>query len=67
MFYFYLHAADCGNPTPENGLATYSSGTTLGQTATVSCNAGYDINGSTMVVCEHSGWNDTTTCDIQSK
>ena len=55
---------DCGDPTPENGQAITSSGTTLNEIASVTCDNGYTLNGSSVIRCLDTGWNDTTTCVI---
>ena len=47
---------DCGTlPNPVNGQVNHTAGTTLGQTATYSCNAGYDLVGNSTRVCETTG------------
>jgi hypothetical protein len=57
--------ADCGALTISNGQFTAASGTTLGQTATQSCNTGYNFTGEETVTCTDSGWNATAaTCTI---
>ena len=49
-------AVDCGTlPNPVNGRVNHTAGTTLGQTATYSCNAGYDLVGNSTRVCETTG------------
>jgi len=58
---------DCGDPSPSNGHANTTGGTLLNQTATVSCDTGYKINGSDVLICQQNGWNDTTTCIVQGK
>ncbi|XP_053398307.1 CUB and sushi domain-containing protein 1-like [Mercenaria mercenaria] len=57
---------DCGDATPVNGEASYSAGTTLGETATVTCNSGYDLTGLSSLTCTDSGWDDTPICVIQN-
>ncbi|XP_053398439.1 sushi, von Willebrand factor type A, EGF and pentraxin domain-containing protein 1-like [Mercenaria mercenaria] len=56
---------DCGDPTPINGKTSTPFSTTFGDTVTVSCNPGYNINGSSSLTCQHTGWSDTPTCDIK--
>lgn len=58
---------DCGNPAPSNGQADTSAGTTLGAVSTLLCNSGYTLSGSTAVLCQADGWNDTATCTINGK
>ncbi|XP_053398440.1 sushi, von Willebrand factor type A, EGF and pentraxin domain-containing protein 1-like [Mercenaria mercenaria] len=56
---------DCGDPTPVNGKTSIPYSTTFGETVTVSCKPGYNLNGSSSVTCQHTGWSDTPTCEIQ--
>ena len=47
---------DCGNLTaPANGSVTHTSGTTFGQTATYSCNTGYNLVGDSTRTCQATG------------
>ena len=47
---------DCGNLTdPANGKVDHSAGTTVGQTATYSCNTGYNLVGDSTRTCQASG------------
>ena len=59
MHYWYsFHATvvDCGTlPNPVNGQVTHTAGTTLGQTATYSCNAGYNLVGNSARTCQATG------------
>ena len=49
-------ARDCGDPgAPENGRVSLSSGTTLGSTATYSCDIGHDLIGATLRECGTDG------------
>ena len=51
-----LTAVDCGNLTdPANGQVNYTAGTTFGQTATYSCNTGYNLEGDSTRTCEAAG------------
>ena len=75
--YYYLHIfiifinafllLDCGDPTPLNGVANTSSGTTETKIATISCNPGYNISGPTDITCLDGGWDFLPTCVIQGK
>lgn len=56
---------DCGVLTISDGIVNATSGTTFGQSATVICNQGYDLNGNGTVTCRSGGWMDIPTCDIQ--
>ena len=48
-----LTGADCGSLTnPANGLVNHTAGTTLGQTATYSCNTGYYLVGNSIRTCQ---------------
>ena len=55
-------ARDCGDPgAPENGQVSLSSGTTLGSTATYSCDIGHDLIGATLRECGTDGqWTNST-------
>ena len=49
-------AVDCGALTdPENGLVDTSSGTTIGSTATYTCDTGYTLSGSQTRTCGADG------------
>ena len=51
-----LTISDCDNLTdPSNGQVTHSSRTTLGQTATYSCNTGYNLVGDSTRTCQDTG------------
>ena len=53
MMCFFLAAVDCGSLTdPANGQVDHTSGTTLGQTATYSCNTGYNVVGDSSRTCQ---------------
>ncbi|XP_052807627.1 sushi, von Willebrand factor type A, EGF and pentraxin domain-containing protein 1-like [Mya arenaria] len=56
---------DCGDPSPMNGVATFNSGTTLNQTASVTCNTGYNLTGPDSLTCTSDGWDANVTCTIQ--
>ena len=60
-----LNSPDCGNPTPANGYADLTYGTTFGSNATITCNTGYNLTGDSLIVCNVSGWSDTPSCVIQ--
>ena len=47
---------DCGSLTdPANGQVNQTAGTTLGQTATYSCNTGYNLVGDSIRTCQATG------------
>ena len=49
-------AVDCGNlPNPANGQVSNTAGTTFGQTAIYSCNAGYNLVGDSTRTCQADG------------
>lgn len=50
-----------------NGNAVLTSGTTVGDTATVSCNVGYTLSGDSSITCGSNGWSSVPTCEIQGK
>ena len=53
-------SVDCGPLlSPDNGAVDISSGTIVGKEAVYSCNPGYDLSGSSIVVCLSTGrWSD---------
>ncbi len=53
----------CGNPPNiANGMVS-STGTTFGETATYSCNTGYQRSGSATVTCQDTGsWSTRPSC-----
>ena len=56
---------DCSTLTnPANGQVSHTSGTTFGQTATYSCNTGYNLVGDSTRTCQATGeWSGSTpTC-----
>ena len=49
-------AVDCGPLSgPANGQVTHTAGTTFGQTATYSCNTGYNLLGDSIRTCQAAG------------
>ena len=47
---------DCGTLTkPANGQVSHTGGTTFGQTATYSCNTGYELVGDNTRMCQATG------------
>ena len=50
-----LTAVDCGNLTNPTTGQVSTAGTTFGQTATYSCDAGYNLMGSTQRTCQVTG------------
>ena len=57
---------DCGSLTdPANGSVTHTSGTTFGQTATYTCNTGYNLVGDSTRTCQATGeWSGSApTCE----
>jgi len=64
------NVVDCGNhDNISDGNITYNDdSTTYQSTATYWCNDGYELIGSSEVVCNASGlWNDTAYCKIKGK
>ena len=65
IVFLILTAVDCGTMTiPANGQVSHTGGTTFGQTATYSCNTGYNLVGSSTRTCQSTGvWSGSTpTC-----
>ena len=61
-----MAVVDCGTlADPANGRARHTAGTTFGQTATYSCNTGYNLVGVNTRACEATGvWSGSTpTCE----
>ena len=53
---FFLAAVNCGNLIdPANGQVDHTAGTTVGQTATYSCNTGYNLVGDSTRTCQAEG------------
>ena len=61
MIFLLLTVVDCGTLTsPENGSVSHTAGTTFRQTATYSCDKGYNLVGSNTHTCQATGfwsWN----------
>ena len=61
-----LTAVDCGPLTdPANGIVNHTAGTTSEQTATYSCNTGYNLVGDGIRTCQAKGnWSgNAPTCE----
>ena len=51
-----LTVVDCGNLTdPADGQVNHTNGTTFGQTATYSCDTGYNLVGNSTRTCQAEG------------
>ena len=64
--FLFLTAVDCGSlPDPANGRVDHTAGTSFRQTATYSCNTGYDLVGDSTRTCQAAGnWSGSTpTCE----
>ena len=56
MLYLLLTDMNCSTLTdPTNGQISYTAGATFGQTATYSCNAGYNLVGDSTRICHATG------------
>ena len=54
--FLILTAVDCGNLTnPGNGSVTHTAGTIFEQTATYSCDTGYNLVGNSTRTCQATG------------
>ena len=54
--FLLLTVVDCGIPTnPPNGQVSHTAGTTFGQTATYSCDPGYNLLGDSNRTCQATG------------
>ena len=66
MILLILTAVDCGSLTvPDNGTVSHTGGTTFGQTATYSCDTGYNLVGDSNRTCQAVGsWSGSPpTCE----
>jgi hypothetical protein len=61
----YVQFLDCGQFAVVNGEVNTSLGTSIGSLATVKCDEGYDLQGSSEINCTNTGWNETVSCQIQ--
>ena len=53
--FLFMTAVNCGALTnPANGQVSHNAGTTFGQTATYSCNTGYNLVGNSTRMCQAS-------------
>ena len=56
MMYSHFAVVDCGSLTnPANGRVDHTAGTPFGQTATYSCNTGYNLVGDSTHTCQATG------------
>ena len=56
MILLILTAVDCGTLTdPANGSVNHTAGTSLGLTATYSCDTGYNLVGDSTRTCQAAG------------
>ena len=63
MMYFTSIVVDCGTLTnPANSQVSYTGRTTFGQTATYSCNTGYNLVGSSTHTCQGVWSGSAPTC-----
>ena len=54
--FLFVTAVDCGSLTdPANGQVDHTAGTTFQQTATYSCNTGYNLVGNRARTCQAAG------------
>ena len=64
--FLILAVVDCGDLTdPANGQVNHTAGTTFRQTATYSCNIGYNLVGNSTRVCQDTAnWSQSApTCN----
>ena len=58
--------ADCGTTKITNGEVEFPTGTAFGASGTVSCDAGYNVDGPGMIQCLDTGiWSADTSCTIK--
>lgn len=54
--------------SPVGGVITTLQGTTYGQTASITCHAGFELIGPSTVTCQADGtWSYTPTCERKGK
>ena len=59
---------DCRPATIANGAVQHPLGTTYTAVATVSCHAGYKVEGTGHLICLHNGlWSTDTECVIKGQ
>ena len=66
VIFIILIVVDCGNLTdPAQGEVNHTAGTTFRQTATYSCNTGYNLVGDSTRTCQATGvWSGSApTCE----
>ena len=66
VVFLILTAVDCSNLTnPANGSVNHTAGTIFRQTATYSCNTGYNLVGDNIHTCQATGeWSGSApTCE----
>ena len=67
----YCFFLDCGTPpTVTGGTVSSTSGTTVGETATYTCDTGYTIDGASTnpITCQTSGsWETAPVCNINGE
>ena len=66
VIFIILIVVECGNLTdPAQGEVNHTAGTTFGQTATYSCNTGYNLTGDSTRTCQATGeWSGSApTCE----
>ena len=58
-----FYPANCPDPAPGNGSAIFPHGTSVGDSAVISCDTGYILQGDSYIACRDDGsWSDTPTC-----
>ena len=68
IFIFHSTVVNCSTlADPDNGQVNQTTGTTFGQAATYSCDAGYDLEGNSTRMCQATGmWSgNETTCQSE--
>ena len=56
IVFSFLIVVDCGTlNAPANGQVSHTAGTTFGQTATYSCDTGYNLVGDSNHTCRATG------------
>lgn len=62
---FVSFITDCGSLSTDGGYISFTNGTILNSTASLSCKTGYDLVGNSDIYCLETGWENTSRCQIQ--
>ncbi len=63
----YLTFVGCAELSDANGDFVFTNGTSVGSIATLSCQTGFDLSGSSPITCQESGWTGMPKCERERK